>query len=113
MATIYCVDCREQFDPANSLMGSEGQCQDCWEEQCNASWWRLMKRLDEADGRRWSGWAAIPDGVNEGIAAFLEAAGRKPKISTGIHDRITRGYGRLDEFGLWQFPLPDGEEVRP
>ena len=30
---------------------------------------------------------------------------RRCVYSTGIDDSLTRGYGRLDEFGFWEFPL--------
>ena len=45
-----CFDCGEEFDPRDSLMGEEGQCQDCWEAECDRSWWAMMKRLDEVLG---------------------------------------------------------------
>ena len=34
------------------------------------------------------------------------AMGEKPCFSTGICTRTTAGYGCLDDFGYWQFPLP-------
>jgi hypothetical protein len=40
----------------------------------------------------------------EGIRRFL--AGEKVGVSTGIDDSLTYGYGRLDEFGFWEFPVP-------
>lgn len=40
-----CVDCGLKFDPAESLMGTEGQCQDCWEEDCNRAWWEYVGGL--------------------------------------------------------------------
>lgn len=30
---------------------------------------------------------------------------KKPSASTGIDGHPTRGYGRLDEHGFWQFPV--------
>lgn len=33
-------------------------------------------------------------------------AGEVPCFSTGIDDLITAGYGRLDDHGFWQYPLP-------
>ncbi len=33
------------------------------------------------------------------------AAGEKPCYSTGIDDSITCGYGYIDQFGFWQYPL--------
>jgi hypothetical protein len=96
---VCCLDCGLDFDLATSLMGSENQCQDCWEADCNRSYWAARNHAVIARG--------IPDGVKEDIAFFLQAAGRKPFVSTGIHGGITRGYGGLDEYGFWQYPLPD------
>jgi hypothetical protein len=45
-----CVDCGQEFDPCESLMGDEGQCQLCWEAVCDRSWWEYMRRLDEVLG---------------------------------------------------------------
>ncbi len=45
------------------------------------------------------------------IASILFNSGCKPNISTGIHGYITYGYGDLDDFGFWEFSLPDGEYV--
>jgi hypothetical protein len=33
-------------------------------------------------------------------------AGETPHFSTGIHERITAGYGDLNFNGFWQYPLP-------
>jgi hypothetical protein len=33
-------------------------------------------------------------------------AGEKPCYSSGIDDSTTCGYGELDEYGFWEFPLP-------
>jgi len=40
-----CKDCGEAFDPRESMMGDEGQCQDCWEAECSESWWRMVSTL--------------------------------------------------------------------
>ena len=53
----------------------------------------------------------IPLHEREAIAARMLAEGVRPKCSTGIHGYITRGYGTLDQFGFWEYPLPDGEFV--
>ena len=45
------------------------------------------------------------------IAKCLQTAGYKPRYSTGIHGRITSGFGELDFNGFFQYPLPDREEV--
>lgn len=47
----------------------------------------------------------IPIEVRHDIACFLEACGRRPNCSTGIGDEDTRGYGRLDSNGYWEYPL--------
>ena len=39
------------------------------------------------------------------VAKVLENCGVRPGCSTGIDDRLTRGYGRLDANGFWEFPL--------
>lgn len=49
--------------------------------------------------------------TREAEARRRQAAGQKPGASTGIHGYITYGYGELDEFGFWEYPLPDGEFV--
>jgi hypothetical protein len=46
-----CVDCGKQFDPADSMMGDQGQCQNCWEAHCDRTWWAMhnalaLRRLD-------------------------------------------------------------------
>ena len=45
------------------------------------------------------------------IAKILKALGFMPGVSTGIHGYLTYGYGKLDVYGFWQFPLDDGEYV--
>jgi hypothetical protein len=47
--------------------------------------------------------------IGAAIADILFKSGCKPWYSTGIHGYITVGYGHLDEFGFWEFPLPDQE----
>ncbi len=48
---------------------------------------------------------------NQIIARELKKLGVKPHVSTGIHGYLTYGYGELDEYGFWEYPLPDGEYV--
>jgi len=48
-------------------------------------------------------------GMKRFIAKILKFLRFKPKCSTGIHGLKTSGYGKLDQFGFWQFPLSDGE----
>lgn len=33
-------------------------------------------------------------------------AGEKPGYSSGIDEALTCGYGELDDYGFWEFPLP-------
>jgi len=47
----------------------------------------------------------IPLAMREAIAKFLFAAGRKPGHSTSIADTPTSGYGELDDYGFWEYPL--------
>ena len=47
----------------------------------------------------------IPLPMREAIADFLFAAGRKPGHSTSIADTPTSGYGELDDYGFWEYPL--------
>lgn len=35
---------------------------------------------------------------------------RKPWYSTGIHDGLTCGYGKLSDNGFWQYPVRALEE---
>ena len=50
--------------------------------------------------------------LNDGLcAAHKEAirlfkSGEKPCYSTGVCDQLTCGYGVLDKYGYWEFPLP-------
>jgi hypothetical protein len=62
----------------------------------------LKSRFVDVDG--WGDYF-LPCAVRKGVAAFLQAAGVRPKHSTGIDDLPSVGYGRLDEFGFWEFPL--------
>jgi hypothetical protein len=39
------------------------------------------------------------------MAKVFHAMGIKYGISMGIDDKITRGYGELDENGFWEYPL--------
>lgn len=44
------------------------------------------------------------------MAKLLYVIGFKPTWSTGIHDKLTVGYGKLSENGFWQYPLDVDEE---
>ena len=37
--------------------------------------------------------------------------GELPSFSTGICGSLTCGYGKLDDYGYWEFPLYDAEEI--
>lgn len=37
-------------------------------------------------------------------------SGEKPMYSRGICDYITAGYGKLDAYGYWEFPLVVNQE---
>lgn len=111
---IRCVFCGKEFDPASSLMADQGECQECWERECDDSWWACMRRLDEQLGpivERTTWMDVNGDALRVSIAEFLQAAGARSGCSTGIHGCITRGYGPLDGFGFFRFSLPDGEYV--
>lgn len=43
--------------------------------------------------------------VNNIIAKILNWLGFKPKYSTDIAGNTTKGYGKLDDNGFWQFQL--------
>jgi hypothetical protein len=42
---VRCTDCGKEFDPRESLMGDEGQCQLRWEAECDRSWWETCAGL--------------------------------------------------------------------
>ncbi len=50
--------------------------------------------------------------MKRSIAKLLKFLGFKPKRSTGIHGYLTYGYGKLDEYGFWEYSLPDGEYIK-
>jgi hypothetical protein len=54
---------------------------------------------------------AVPIETRKAEARRRQSAGERPCCSTGIHEYITYGYGRLDPNGFWELPLPDGEFV--
>lgn len=39
------------------------------------------------------------------VAKFLLALGRHPHFSTSIAEETTAGFGQLDMYGFWQYPL--------
>ncbi len=41
------------------------------------------------------------------IAKILYCLGFKPSYSTGICGSSTKGYGKLDHMGYWEYPLED------
>lgn len=42
----------------------------------------------------------------ESLAVARYELGVKPSVSTGICGFLTVGYGKLDECGYWEYPLP-------
>lgn len=98
---MRCTDCGKDFDPSDSLMGDLGQCQECWEAQCSEAWWLAVARC----GAESIAMNPVSDEQRTDVAAFLCAAGVRPKCSTGQAGEITRGYGRLDIDGYWEWPL--------
>ena len=44
------------------------------------------------------------------IAGALRLMGVPPCWSTGIHEGATAGYGELDQYGFWEYPLIVVEE---
>jgi hypothetical protein len=43
---VNCKDCKQTFDPDDSLMGDEGQCQNCWEAEASRGWWLEVVALN-------------------------------------------------------------------
>jgi len=43
--------------------------------------------------------------TQELIGKILHKLGFRYKTSTGIHDGLTYGYGKLDYNGFWQYPI--------
>lgn len=43
--------------------------------------------------------------ANRKEAYALYIAGHSPNFSKGICDSVTAGYGRLDYYGYWEYPL--------
>lgn len=41
------------------------------------------------------------------------ASGERPTFSTGICGSLTCGYGKLSEYGYWEFPLYPAEDYLP
>lgn len=55
-------------------------------------WWlKLTPEQEEANAK-------------EGMRRFL--AGEKPWCSSALDESLTYGYGRLDDYGNWEFPVP-------
>ena len=46
---------------------------------------------------------AMPPEQREAIRRH--GAGEPVRFSTGIDGRLTYGYGNIDEYGFWQYPL--------
>lgn len=41
-----CQECGLVFDVEDSLMGDEGQCQNCWEAEASRGWWLEVLSLN-------------------------------------------------------------------
>lgn len=52
---------------------------------------------------------AFIDMVYEKEALVRWERGEKPSFSTGVCESLTCGYGELDPYGYWQFPLYPAE----
>ena len=52
----------------------------------------------------------LVDMVCEYEAELRWARGDDPSFSTGLCDNLTCGYGKLDDYGYWQFPLYPAED---
>jgi hypothetical protein len=52
---------------------------------------------------------------NETIAIVLYRLGFKPESSTDIAENLTMGYGELDDYGFWQYQIPNAiyENLEP
>jgi len=42
---VTCVVCGKPFDPRESLVGDQKECQLCWEGYCANQFWRLFPHL--------------------------------------------------------------------
>lgn len=47
----------------------------------------------------------IPFEVRADIALFFQAFGIKPTWSTDISGSLSCGYGELDRYGFWEYPI--------
>jgi hypothetical protein len=46
---MTCTDCNQPFNPEDSLMGDEGQCQNCWEAESSRGWWLELLSLENVE----------------------------------------------------------------
>lgn len=51
----------------------------------------------------------VPLDDREQKAREMMVAGIKPGVSSDIADNLTYGYGFLDQFGYWQYPVYEDE----
>lgn len=98
-------------------------CQMCWEAHCGEAYWEEVRVWEQggkqhpAMRRRFEsrmdarGSMRLEDATREDIAAFLHAVGERPCFSNSIADTLTCGYGQLDDYGFWEFPLRALEEA--
>ena len=48
METKFCKKCRQEFWEEDSTGSDFDLCQDCWEADCDKSWWQMVEALDDA-----------------------------------------------------------------
>ena len=56
---------------------------------------------------------SIVDLVQEHEAELRWQSGARTRFSTGIRESLTCGYGKLDDYGYWEFPLYPAEDYMP
>ena len=60
------------------------------------------------------GWAVSnndnQEQAREEHARLFWMSGERPSYSTGLDGELTCGYGRLDHYGYWQYPLYPAEQ---
>lgn len=55
----------------------------------------------------------LKDLIHEQEALNRWKAGEHPSFSSNLNDDFTCGYGKLDAYGNWQFPLYPAEDYLP
>lgn len=49
---------------------------------------------------------------NQKVALDKYKSGEQPTYSSGICDSLTAGYGRLDYYDYWEYPLPVNQKTQ-